>query len=957
MRSENDAAARQPGAPRRGGRLALSALAAAIAAVSGVSARAQQQQQGTDAKPIENVVVTGSYISRPADRPQPVVVVGQQDIQADQRLSLGEVIRDMPQVTTVNTNGTDGSVLRSATGSNSINIRGLGDRSTLVLINGQRQTIDGNAASVVDVNNLTPAIMVQRVEMVLDGSSALYGSDAVAAVVNFVTRDSFQGAEVNVSGQYAAAQPGAPATLLSGIVGFQGDKGGVVMSMEWTRRDKDLLESDVFSNEVLDARGLHSGYGNPGTYVGVSNGVRLPDPLCGSPLIGGDPALRSMNPAGYVEKGSCRENLTTDRTLEPREDRLVGMAVGTLRFDGPWVQRLRVETGFSRDARRRAFSTGSPVSSLDAISAVVPASNPGVIDANQRNPAFLLQDYTIAYRSPYSPLEGYVEQGNRQFTYRVASSLDGSFAGSRWDWTLNAALSQNDTDSENPETIAQRFNRALNGYGGPDCKFNAVTGAASDPNVQAGVGPCMYYNPFASRLLASPGDPTYSDPALAQWFSHQEAEDGRAKLWTMEAVTTADLFKLPGGTSSVALGGQYRRQTLDIVEDVIGSDGGFASDPQPLPSWNAARDTKAVFGELVLYPADALEVDLAARWEDTEGASHTDPKISALYKPTDKFFLRASWGTSFRVPSEVESFGTTGEGGRGSIYIGGEFPQAEGYTVANPDLKPEQSENWSLGATWDATDSLTVGGTYWSYKFTDLITRTNANDYLEADIADGYLNDTVHNPLFPGAPNEVCEITGRWDPTSGQPLPAGCATAFDIRVFNSFWVNQNELDTSGVDFDVDYNAKLGGFGLRTRFAGTYLLSLEGVDAVTGELRDGVGTDGYNLFGVDSNNRRVRATLTEELTRGNHYLRLTGRYTGGYDVEDPNANPLVSNASYTRWDLNYTYTMPLAHPASFTLAVINLADREPPLGTGSLIFNSSLFDGRGRMFKAGFEFGL
>jgi iron complex outermembrane receptor protein len=935
-------------------------LAAAIGAALGGAASAQESADSAEQKPIDSIVVTGSYLVRPADRPQPVVVVGQQDIQADQRISLGEVMRDMPQVTGVNTNGTSGSVLRSATGSNSINIRGLGDRSTLVLLNGQRQTIDGNAASVVDINALTPAIMVERVEMVLDGSSALYGSDAVAAVVNFVTRDDFEGAELNVSGQFAEAQGDAPETLVSGILGFQGDDRGLVMALEWSKRSRDMLESDVFSPEILDRQGLHSGDGNPGTFTGLDNGLTLPDPLCGSPEIGGNPALRSMNPAGFVERGSCRENLTTFRTLEPRSDRLTGLLVGHLDFEGGGLRTFRIETGFSRDERRRAFSTGSPVSSLVNIGAVVPASNPGVIDANQRDPAnFLLQDYTLHYRSPYSPIEGYVTQANTQSTYRVASSLEGGFGAEdgSWSWKLSGALSRNDTVSENPETIAQRLNLALNGYGGPDCNFNGVLGAENDPNVAPGTGPCMYYNPFASRLLAQPGDPTYNDPAVVQWFSHQETEIGTAQLGTLEAVATGDLFDLPGGRTGLAIGAQLRRQTLDIKEDVIATEGGFASDPQPLKSWSAARDTKAVFAELAMYPSEILELDLAARWEDTEGASSTEPKISALLTPTDKLSLRASWGTSFRVPSEVAAFGVSGEGGRGSIYIGGEFPQAEGYTVGNPDLEPEQSENWSVGFNWDVTDSLTLGATYWSYKFTDLVTRTEANKFLEADIADGFIDDTVHNPVFPGAPNEVCEVTGRWDPSSGDPLPAGCATAFDIAVFNTFWVNQNELDTSGVDFDVSFDAAAGDFDLRTRLAGTYVATLKGVDAVTGELRDGAGTDGYNLFGVDSNNRQWRGTLTQEMRRGNHYLRLTGRYTGKYEVTDPNANPLVSNASYTRWDLNYTFTLARAHEAAFSLAVLNLTDRDPPLSTGSLIYNSMLFDGRGRMFKAGFNFGL
>ncbi|HWK54112.1 MAG TPA: TonB-dependent receptor, partial [Hyphomicrobiales bacterium] len=577
-------------------------------------------------------------------------------------------------------------------------------------------------------------------------------------------------------------------------------------------------------------------------------------------------------------------------------------------------------------------------------------------DANQRDPAFPIQDYRLQYRSPFSPIEGPVEQSNKQFTYRVASTLDGDFGvENSWGWKLNGAYSQNDTESYNPETIAQRLNLALNGYGGPECNFNAVTGAANDPDIQPGVGSCMWYNPFASRLLAKPGDPTYSDPDVQRWFTTYENESGKAALWTAEAIVTGETFELPGGATGLAFGGQLRRQTLEINVDPISVDGGFGSDPQPLRDWSAKRDTSALFAETVLYPTRELELDLAVRWEETDSLGSTEPKISALYTPTDNLYLRASWGTSFRVPSEVAFYGVSGEGGRANIIVGGEQQQAEGYTVGSPDLKPETSENWSFGVTWDATDALTLSTTYWSYKFTDLIARTDANEFLELDIADGYINDNVHNPLFPGAPNEVCEVTGRWNPQSGQPLPDDCVSSLDIRVFNNFWVNQDRMDTTGLDFDIDYQTAVGGVDLRTRLAGAYILTLKGIDAVTGELRDGVGTDGYNIIGLSANNRQLRTTFTQEVRKGAHYLRLTGRYTDGYKVTSPNANPLNSNASYSVWDLNYTYELPAQLGGSVTLAVINLGDRFPPLSSGSLPFNAGLYDARGRMYKLGVNF--
>ena len=150
---------------------------------------------------LEEVVVTGSFISRPADRPQPVTVIDNEELIALNKGSIAEIFKELPQapgsVSTINwAEGEDSPT-------NSVNLRGLGARGTLVLLNSRRQTIDGSSngqgISAVDVNNLAPAIMIDRIEVLTDGASALYGSDAVAGVVNFITRNNFEGAEFRAS--------------------------------------------------------------------------------------------------------------------------------------------------------------------------------------------------------------------------------------------------------------------------------------------------------------------------------------------------------------------------------------------------------------------------------------------------------------------------------------------------------------------------------------------------------------------------------------------------------------------------------------------------------------------------------------------------------------------------------------------------------------------------------------
>jgi len=209
------------------------AVAFAAAATNSGSLMAQED--------IEEIQVTGSFISRPADRPQPVSIMDNEELTANQRVTIAEAVRDMPQISSANTVG------NWATPSNSINLRGLGTRSTLVLLNGQRQTIDANAGSQVDINNLAPAIMIERIELVLDGASALYGSDAVAGVANFITRNSFEGAEISVSSQHASHQSSVPEVVVSGIFGVQGDDLGLVMAVEWFKRADEMPSEDRWS--------------------------------------------------------------------------------------------------------------------------------------------------------------------------------------------------------------------------------------------------------------------------------------------------------------------------------------------------------------------------------------------------------------------------------------------------------------------------------------------------------------------------------------------------------------------------------------------------------------------------------------------------------------------------------------------------------------------------------------
>ena len=289
------------------------------------------------------------------------------------------------------------------------------------------------------------------------------------------------------------------------------------MGFEYLKRNREMQSADVFSNERL-GEGLITGLYNPGTFGGVVPGVGFrwfADPLCGSPEIGGLQENVIWDPAGATEHNGdglpspgnpfCRGTLSLQRTIIPENDRFTGMAVATREIGDETL--LTWEVNYARVQTLSSFGTGVPLLALPSLGAVLPASNPGVIDANRRDPNFPLINFIRVFTRQASPLEGSLPSFAEQNTFRTSATLDGAI-NSNWNWRANGTASWNSQESGRSDTIADRYARAIQGYGGGNCKFDQVSGAANNANIQPGVGNCQWWNPFASRLIAQPGDPT-----------------------------------------------------------------------------------------------------------------------------------------------------------------------------------------------------------------------------------------------------------------------------------------------------------------------------------------------------------------------------------------------------------------------------------------------------------------
>lgn len=882
-----------------------------------LTAAAQEEQEE-----LEEVVVTGSYIARPADRPQPVQVMDAVDLANTQRNNVSEIFRDM----TIS-NGTFTGFLNAdenfGSSTSAVNLRGLGPRATLVLLNGKRQTNDGGSGpggvTAVDVNALAPSIMLERVEVLTDGASALYGSDAVAGVVNMITRNEFEGMEFKLSGM-EVDRAGTGDYTFGAIFGVQGERSGIVAGFERASRDE-LVTQDLYD---LDRLGIAivSSFGNPGSFqpIGAMGAAgRVPDPLCEDSDLGG-------TPFGGVNLGNrCGLLLSLDRSLVSQEDRVTGLTVISHDFGGGIE--AEVELGFAR-ARFSRVNNTFPISNVPR--PVVPANNPGVIEAG---PPFAGSSWQVwqRLRKPQDPNFD-IRNMLSSDTWRAAGTLTGDF-NDNWDWTASATFSKNDFEGVSGDTIRERYDNALRGYGGPDCDLSGPGAAGGDPS-------CLWYNPFGNSFLASPGDPNWNDPAILRFMFAESVTKGLADLATLDFVATGNLTE----RVALAVGYQLREQSFSQDFSPLTNAGAFAFMDARVPDYAGNRDADALFAELVLFPMDDLEIQLAARSEEySGGASSTDPKIGVLWTPTDDLFIRATAGTSFRVAGEPQTFGVEPGRGAGVELCGLGCPPAApenvdagAVTRGDPGLDPEESENFTLGMTWDISDGVTLDLNYWSIDFTNLIVQESPQVVWFNDLADGTIDD----------PRIVL------DPTAGTNRVSELI-ANNILSFNLSYINEDRLQTDGLDFQFDWDFEAGANQFGLSFSGTQTLTYD-ITTPGGGTVDGIGSlnSGNNGFATPE----LAANIRFDWARDNHFAQATVRHTSELIQDVPTRVEDTIVKDFNTLDLIYRYAWDAFEaPMDVSVGILNATDEEDPQIGGLLTtVNTRTYEIRGRMYRVGFS---
>ena len=865
-------------------------LSAVLVAAAGPAGAEDQGVRDAEAH-IEEVVVvarTGSRIKRQAASPSPLAEVGADDLRAKATKDL----RDLVDVLSINNgaeNNSDNLTQNFTAGTANVNLRGLGVSSTLVLLNGKRQVVSAaptdDGSSFVDLAALVPLLAVERVEVLKDGASAIYGSDAVAGVANFLTRRAFDGAELQVEYRRRTGNGSQSDLNVDGVLGGAvGEDGSFLLAASYLDRSSLLL------GEVDWLRPATSGFGNPGSFHVPSLGRTVADPGCDA--NGG--LLQTLADGSTI----CRFDYGPQVTAVPVESRLQGYA----RAD--WPARpgvsLWAELGYARNDVSREVSPSFPVLNTP----LVPAHNPGNVFGED----VLFQGRPFGVGHP--PEVNYYQHN----TVRVALGVEGEF-GAGYGWDVAYIRAANDALLNPRDVIAANFQAALRGFGGAGCDTSPNAASPARP----GEGECRYFNPFSSAFDAPPGAATFNDPRLRDFIIGDYLGDARSEVQMLDANVTGFFGDLRGGRIGFAAGLQLREESLGTNYDSITTQDGFAFLIGN-PNFAGSTNIRAAYGELALPLAVSTEVIAALRYEDYGGGvGHTwDPKVMLLFAPSPAWSLRATIGTSFRAPSTFQTQGAQ------TNFVNildhdGSRTFAGRRTVGNPQLRPETSTAFNLGATWQPRRNLEFGLDFWDYSFEDVLRKDNAQAIVNADPFDARVQRT---------------------------------SAGTISIVNVAFINADAIDTRGIDFSARATFATAWGDLSPFAEGTVILRYDVTNA--GQRTDGLGR--LNRGNVGAPNQAFKANAGLRFSRGVANANLLLRHVGAY--EDDNGEDIDAFATLdANVGIDLGTTLGRGTATTLRFGVINLTDADPPFVNVAGSYDVRSADPRGRRVFARLEMRL
>ena len=848
------------------------------------------------AQDIEEVMVTGSYIKGSAtDGASPVEIIDRDTIEDIGATTIADITRNL-SVNSGSENNSDSFTQGATQGTSNVNLRGLGLSSTLILVDGRRHTLTGataNDGSAFVNTNAIPTVAVERVEVLKEGAASIYGSDAVAGVVNYIFRRDFTGVEFEFSSQEAD------------ISGQTDDR----MSVIWGAKNGN--SNFVLAASVLDRSPMSGADFDPSlAQLGIS-GLGTSFLLFGPSTVDSGPYAGTYSPFQNVADPSCVANqgILIPQASGERCGFVYGPRFNVVNDEdhesmyGSFKTLLGNGNAFEIDYMSTAIDVNdNPQSpSYPALSYLSPAN--AIMPGTGGNPfgvpvLWLGRALGSAFPSPIAPRE--IE------TDRFSVGLSGDFDNG-FDWDAHYTVSSEDFYGQQPDTSPSKFSAAIKGNGGS-----------------------------AGNQTWDLFTPSNNSADLIKWISTNQQTWTETELAVFDFVVSGQL-----GSVDIASGFQYRDETFNVARgassiaqfdaagnitvpaDLLFLGGGLES--------NASRDAMAVFVEGSVDASDKLELKGALRYEDLDSDSSINPKIAFKYQASDTLAFRGSFSTSFREASlaqltstsiglqGIQDYNADGSPKGGTVFI----------RIAaknNPNLAPEESDNMNIGALWNPTDQLSMKLDYWAIDYTDVITIENAQGKVAA------------NPNDP----DVKRTTG------------GTLTGVTTKYFNASQVNTSGIDfESTYDFDTAWGQAQVGVNMMHMLE--YEIPLNGVTTdVVGLFnhdnfaRSMPETKAVFHAALQNGNNRLsmfgRYTSDYRTTRPLDAIAKARGFSQSID-------------SFFTVDLMDAYTIEMNDSdLKLSVGITNLFDEEVPLvyDAANWSYDSKHHDPRGRMVYVGFK---
>jgi iron complex outermembrane recepter protein len=906
----------------------------------------------------DEIVVTGTILRGAPPVGSNLISVGEAKLQESGATTANELLASVPQVSNL-FNTVPNS--RLAVAANQIqvvrpNLRNLAGEtsssaSTLVLFDGHRIASVGVTQNAVDPD-LIPTIAIERVEVVTDGGSATYGSDAVGGVINFITRKRFDGLKVQAhygfADDYEQYDAGA-------IIGKDWGSGSIFAAYNYQHnsplfgRDRDFVRDVDFLTPGEPPRGRSCSPGNVSLDINPSPTVT-------------DTRMFALNASGVPSAtlGSFNGcDGSDDNSVVPESTRH-GAIVGLHQELADWLTvDLRAFYGSRKSISYSPFRSSVTVSGVNqAAIDLRPIGIPFVIPASFRN-------------FYYTPVAGQSATSNQTIFFTLAPVLGRNPARSIsefQEWGANAEFAAKLDDNWQLRTLFN-YSRSNSEFHIDELSPTLLTAFGSGPNSGSAAGTINFYNP---------GSGAFDAANIAQLISNERAGQGKEELLDLRAILDGTLFTMPGGEVKVAVGYEYMYNNFRQRTQSEGPIGGLNS----LAFATYDRRIHSLFGEVQvpLVGADnemgfvhRLTLAGSVRYDHfSDFGSTINPKIGVNFKPVSWLGFRGNYSTSFNAPSPNDQLGalrnTAARFGLNAFvnpaHTGANQPSANGTVALQGSvsgLVPQEAETWSIGMDFDPPflSGFRASINYYNVKFENIISIPTPGPGIFTNFPNNVIavpsgvpfatiQTFLNNSGAQGAASTLAEVA------AGCTNPASCSNVYELVDFRQG--NYGTLKVQGLDFAVNYRTTTGFGGIDAGISGNYTLSRKSQSGAGAPVIDNLRAinqlqpNGTYLTSNGSSRLQLSATLGADI--GSFRAQATLNHSSGYDLVrcDATTTPVCTPSTtglptaaglpqdrvgaFNTVNLFFKYSVPgesmLLKDLDLTLNINNVFDTDPPI---------------------------